>query len=327
MPLKVMRASRPHLTSMVNSASKNARAGRPRHAPSLLQTQRMMAAVIMRPLSPNNRTQKTWTDGRKTADVVSAIIQPNDRLTALERLEIYNRQYWFRLIDCFYDDFPGVRAVVGANKFDRLTRAYLTAHPSQSFSLRNLGQFFIGFLQKHPELSAPHSDLALDTARLEWAQILAFDEAAHPPLTPEHLAGQQPGRLKLALQPHITLMELRYPVDDFIIAVKKGAAVRNDASNAVAEKATHKRTKKVHYPKRQNVLLAVHRLENTVYYKRLEPVAYRLLQELQKGASVHKACIAALHDASPDQDWPGLIRLWFETWTSMGWFCNRKQNI
>ena len=30
----------------------------------------------------------------------SEFIKPNDRLSSFERLEIYNRQYWFRLLDC-----------------------------------------------------------------------------------------------------------------------------------------------------------------------------------------------------------------------------------
>ena len=44
------------------------------------------------------------------AEVAAEFIKPNDRLTSFERLEIYNRMYWFRLIDCVRDDCPGLRA-------------------------------------------------------------------------------------------------------------------------------------------------------------------------------------------------------------------------
>ena len=40
-------------------------------------------------------------------------IKPNDRLSSFERLEIYNRQYWFRLLDCLYEDYPGLLSVLG----------------------------------------------------------------------------------------------------------------------------------------------------------------------------------------------------------------------
>ena len=49
--------------------------------------------------------------------VADSFIKPNDRLTSFERLEIYNRVYWFRVLDCLYDDYPGLRAVLGERKF------------------------------------------------------------------------------------------------------------------------------------------------------------------------------------------------------------------
>ena len=65
-------------------------------------------AVIMRPLSHQWRMQGKWTDNRDMRKVTAEFIKPNDRLTSSERIETYNRQYWFRLIDSFYDDFPGL---------------------------------------------------------------------------------------------------------------------------------------------------------------------------------------------------------------------------
>jgi hypothetical protein len=56
---------------------------------------------------------------------VGGFIKPNDRLTALERIEIYNRMYWFRVLDCLYDDCPGLRAVLGVQKF---MRVYVAVH-------------------------------------------------------------------------------------------------------------------------------------------------------------------------------------------------------
>jgi hypothetical protein len=290
---------------------------------SLRETQRRMAAAVMRPLTPSYHSQKTWIDGRKTADYVGEFIKPNDRLTSFERLEIYNKQYWFRIVDCFYDDFPGLRAVLGDNKFDRLTKAYLAEHPSVSFTLRNLGQFLVAYIEKHPEMVAPRGDLALDVARLEWAQVLAFDGPSNPALTLEDLAGQSPAKLKLALQPHMSLLDVGYPVDEFVITVKKGLAARNDASNAMTESTTHKRKRKVSLPKAEYLWIAVHRHDNSLYYKRLEPVAFELLTALAKGATIQRACAKALAEADTQQDWAGTIRGWFETWTALGWFCKR----
>ena len=66
--------------------------------------------------------------------VAEEIVKPNDRLSSMERIEIYSRSYWFRIISSLNEDFVGLRAVVGDSKFDALIQAYLAANPSRSFT-------------------------------------------------------------------------------------------------------------------------------------------------------------------------------------------------
>ena len=91
----------------------------------LQDLQRLAASVIMQPLAPGFRSSLTFTDGRPNSKVAAEFIKPNDRLTSFERIEIYNKQYWYRLIDCIYDDYPGLLAILGRLKFNRLMFAYL----------------------------------------------------------------------------------------------------------------------------------------------------------------------------------------------------------
>src|SRR6202046_3849111 len=111
----------------------------------LLDLQRRVAAAIMHPLTGDETMPRRRRDGVSNATEADAIIRPNDRLTSFERLEIYNRQYWFRLYSSFEEDFPGLQAILGRAKFDALMRAYLTDCPSESFSLRNLGSRLEGW--------------------------------------------------------------------------------------------------------------------------------------------------------------------------------------
>src|SRR5258708_39326377 len=143
-----------------------------------------------------------------------------ERLCSLGRLEIYNRQYWFRVLDCLYDDYPGLRAVVGERKFLKLARAYLARYPSDSYTLRDLGSRLEKFLQDEPNWSAPRQELALDMVRFEWAQVVAFDGPAEEPITPDEILDTPPDKLKLRLQPYLSLLELDFEVDDFLIAIK-----------------------------------------------------------------------------------------------------------
>ena len=92
-----------------------------------------MARAVMQPLSSRDNMKRGAEDG-------IALVKPNSRLSSFERLEIYNRSYWSRVLDAFSEDFPGVRALLGARRFDRLRRRYLADCPSESFTMRNLGK-------------------------------------------------------------------------------------------------------------------------------------------------------------------------------------------
>lgn len=288
-----------------------------------------MASAIFRPLTAHDRMQPRWTDGRKTSALADEFIKPNDRLSSFERLEIYNRVYWFRILDCIYDDYPGLRAILGERKFMRLVTAYLARYPSSSFTLRDLGQHLEKFLSERPEMIAPNRKLALDMARFEWAQVLAFDGEARPRIQTDDLLETTPTKLRLALQPYLSLLELYYAVDKFLVAVKKREAdvLRDEASNtfeAMPRIALRKR--RLHLPKRERIYLAVHRYENTLYFKRLEPEAFAILQELARGQTLEKACATAFaRSKRTNADWSRRVQEWFHDWSALGWFCRRTK--
>jgi hypothetical protein len=278
-----------------------------------------MAGAVMRPLGRNGGMQSRAADGRPMQKVVAGFIKPNDRLTSFERLEIYNRQYWFRLRDCFYDDYPGLRAVLGDRRFERMAEAYLAQHPSECFTLRNLGRRLVPFLEGQPRGVAPNPRLALDMARLEWAHIEAFDNEARPPLEKNSLAGKDPGRVRLRLQPHITLLQLGHEVDEFLIQIKQGERLRNEASNAMEMRRARLRNRLRRRLRPKTVYLAVHRHKDAVFYKRLEAAQFRMLSAFRENATIAEACneLAGIVEG----DIGVKVKSWFETWAALGWFC------
>jgi hypothetical protein len=288
-----------------------------------------MATAIFRPLTMDDRMQARWTDGSSMNAVASQFIKPNDRLNSFERLEIYNRVYWFRVLDCLYDDYPGLRAIVGEKKFMKLATAYLAKYPSVSFTLRNLGQRLEQFLREESRWIAPGEDLALDMVRFEWAQVVAFDDAARPKITIDDLLDTPPGRLRLELQPYLSLLELNYAVDTFLLAVKKRevGVLRSEASNTFDSMPhAQKRRRPVRRPRRERVYLAVHRYDNMLYYKRLAPEAFLILRALQRGKTVEKACAEALSKSRRKKaDWAAQIQKWFHDWSALGWFCRSRR--
>src|SRR5260370_35798961 len=109
----------------------------------LNQLQRVMASAVMPPPSRNDGMKTKTADGRSMRAEAKQFIKPNDRLSSFERLEIYNQQYWFRVLDAFADDFPGLRAIVGTRKFAQLSLPYLPECPSRAYTLRDLGSHFL----------------------------------------------------------------------------------------------------------------------------------------------------------------------------------------
>jgi hypothetical protein len=283
--------------------------------------QRLVTSVLFRPLTAKNRMQPLWIDGRRTKDVIEEFVKPNDRLTSFQRLEIYNRQYWFRVLDSLYEDFPALRAVLGQRRFVKMAETYLVKYPSASFTMRNLGSRLETFLHQEPHWAGRKQALALEVARFEWAQIVAFDSEAKPPLGAAELLPTHPKRLKLGLQPYLTLLALECPVDNFVLAVKKHEALRGEASNAMDAAPKLARLNRVPLPRPKKTYVAIHRHSNALYYKRLEPEAFALLSALREGKTLARACDRAFRRASPEVKWEKRIEKWFENWSALGWFC------
>jgi hypothetical protein len=287
-------------------------------AREFLELQRLMAGTVMQPLTAEGDMRPRWRDGQAMKKVASSFIKPNDRLTSFERLEIYNRQYWYRIKDCFFEDYPGLQAILGEDRFERLALAYLRECPSESYTLRNLGGRLVKFLEANPRWTRPLQKPARDMARLEWAHIEAFDNPAKPRWEVDSLLGADPSAIRLTLQPHLTLLQLGYELDDFLIKLKHGDGLRSEASNAITKRRTKNQRRLKRQLRPKTIFVAVHRHEDSVYYKRLQPGQFRLLSSFQSGATVAEAFETLVKFSESDVS---QIKNWFETWAALGWFC------
>jgi hypothetical protein len=286
----------------------------------LLELQRRVAAAIMHPLTGSETMPRKRRDGASNAAEADAIIRPNDRLSSFERLEIYSRQYWFRLYSAFEEDFPGLKAIVGGRKFDKLMRDYLTDCPSRSFSLRNLGSQLESWLTAHADYLEPRRDLALDMVRLEWAHIETFDSAEAPLLDPDDLAGIDEDS-QLHLQPYLRLLELRYPVEDLLIELRHASGSSDASSNNASMSRKTRHVRRVAMLEPEQIFLVVHRHQNSVYYKRLGAEDYRLLKALLAGQPIGSAIDAVFEGgAIAEDDRGGFLQQVFASWMALGWF-------
>ena len=263
----------------------------------LLEMQRQMLAELRHPVAPEE------------TDQAAAYIRPGPRLSARERLGIYHRSYWARLRSSLAEDFPTLRVLVGRRRFSALLDTYLSAHPSHSWTLRNLGQHLPQWLEAHPEQAGRRWRAALDAARLEWAYVEAYDVAAWPPLNADAAVSAE---TRLCLQPHLRLLALDYSVDELLPAVHRDGP--RDGS-----------TQPLPRLRRERVWLAVHRADELVYYRRLDAVAFHLLQALALGQPLGQAVegtCTRISSGNPHQA-AEAIHAGLALATQMGWLCAR----
>ncbi len=295
---------------------------------SIAALQKAVARAVMQPLTRNERMQRVGPRGEKMHAYAARYMKPNDRLTSFERLEIYNRQYWFRVLAGMAEDFPGLRAVLGGQRFESTCKAYLTECPSRSFTLRNLGARLESWLRQNPSWIRDRRVLALDMVRLEWADIEAFDGLAKPALRSEDLRETAAPNLQLSIQPYVRLLELHYPVDDLLLEVKHGDETLDFASNAVQERRKRSKVRAVAKLEPAQIFLAVHRLDFSVYFRRIEPEDFLLLNALQSGKTVERAVeLAFRKSAVPAAHRVAFVQHSFQTWATLGWFCRPEERV
>jgi hypothetical protein len=281
-----------------------------------------MAEDVHRPLTADFEMRDTADDGAPVGTIAASYIRPNNRLSSFERLEIYNRQYWFRLISAVSEDFPTLNALLGAKRFDRLILAYLNENPSTSWTLRDLGAKLPQFLEAHPEFTRRRHRLAVDVAKLEWAYVDAFDRKHRTPLATEEARAIGP-ESKLSLQPHLQLLELHYPVDNLVLTVKKHAPEAEIVSNAANRRESKPRLKLP--PMRQErVWLAIHRFDDSVYYRRIDREAFLLLSALRASASVSEAVTRTFEKTKLNvEEQAHVLSETFTDASELGWFCSQ----
>lgn len=257
--------------------------------------QREFFKALLLPLrgSSRNSTELAATDEGHSPEffrIADEIIKPGPSLTSAERLELYHRQYWFRILDSLAEDFPTLRRMTGDELFWKLIEAYLLERPSQSFTLRHLGEAFPSHIEKSPLLDETQGLWFGSIARIEYACMEAFERAQSAIPEPHELEDQI-----IELQDHVILLHLPVPADlcweweDFTPAT------------TTAPEPIH---------------LAVWRgSSGRSHHERLETAEVPLLESLQQG--IH---LAHFLDTLPE---PALseeaITRWFTKWQSHRW--------
>ena len=192
--------------------------------PALLETQRRFLGALLEPLSGENRSLAELPPGSvATSDAFNTtadgLLRSTPTVHARERLGLYHRQYWFRLIDSLAEDFPHVRDLLGHEAYVAAIERFLLAHPPACWTLRHLGAGFGEFLRHDPELAQAVRPWAAALATYDYAHMQVFEAAALPAPTEADFATRA-----LTLQPSLILVAVDRPISRFLREGQKPAA-------------------------------------------------------------------------------------------------------
>ena len=183
--------------------------------PPLAETQRRFFGALQLPLRGSARRSTELPATAEPHDpaflaTADALIRSSPALTPAECLELYHRQYWFRLLDSVAEDFPGLKFLLGDEPFWGLLENYLLAHPSASFTLRHLGSHMTDFI--HDALTDPVlRRRAAAVAAIEWSLMECFEAADHPAATADQVADGH-----FSLQAHVHLLTTPAPASAWL---------------------------------------------------------------------------------------------------------------
>jgi hypothetical protein len=157
-------------------------------------------------------------------------------------------------------------------------------------------------------------------ARIEWEFIWAFDSADREPLSLAQVAALD-GTSRLSLQPHLRLLALNYPADDLVLALHDRE--KRQASEAgVKHEELDEAFRKLPTVRRRPTWLAAHRVDLSVYYRRLDREEFLMLAAIRQGLPLSAAIEAAWEESRiPETRRAEKIQEWFSVWAQLGWIC------
>jgi len=121
---------------------------------------------------------------------LEAVIRGGQRMSAVERLDIYANMYFYRILDVLREEYPRIVAVVGDAAFHDLVTDYLLIHRPRNPSLREAGALLPQYLVRHA-LGIGRPWLP-QLARLERTHRELFDGADAVPLALDTLRSLTP---------------------------------------------------------------------------------------------------------------------------------------
>jgi len=280
----------------------------------LKKTQEWFASIITRPIDENSRMNPLSPKGVLMEEEACDFISPSPTLRPAERIQLYNQQYWWRLVNTLQESFPLVVRLFGFKEFnEKIAVPYLVKYPPNTWSLNNLGNRLPQWVEE--DYQEKDKQLIIDAAALDCGYYEAFFAAQWPGVNLSKLPnpGDISGLLDktLYLQPGMALFELNYDLFNF-----RYEMVRQDVEYWEDNDFPKIDSEKKFY------FILYRNTKNLISWKEISFTAYKILQLFKNGSTVDNVCEwIEKQDDTVCEEASANLQKWFQDWIVWHWLC------
>lgn len=280
--------------------------------PSYLQsTQEWFASIITQPLGKKEKIRTKTPHGTLIAEEAGKYIVPSPTLRPHQRMQIYNQQYWWRLLNTLHANYPLVTRLFGCPAFnEKIGIPYLLKYPPNHWSINLIGKQLPKWIME--SYKERDRSLVLNSAYLDWAFMDSFIALQQPALDLSQMIKDNPDDLLTTtfyLQSHITLFNWDYDLFTF-----RENFLKQGLNYWVEHRFPALSRGKPYY------CILFRNANNHLAWREITQGEFLLLQRFKLGSSMADACdYIESQETSLYEHVAENLQQWLQGWTQAGW--------
>lgn len=276
--------------------------------PEKLKTiQQWFGSIISRPIDSENKIIPITPLGNPIEKEAAQFITPSPTLKPFQRIELYNQQYWWRLLSCLHESFPCVVRLFGYRGFnEQIGFPYLVKYPPNHWSLNTLGDRLPKWVEE--EYKKKDKNLVLDSSKIDEAYNEIFLSPCKASLSEQSIDPETLFSSIITLQPHVRLFTFDYELFPFRDALLKEEPEYWEENDFPELEKTGK-----------SYFLCYQHPNKSVAWEKIDHAEYALLSRLQTPCSLESAIEWIETDPKLEEEASEHLHQWLQKWIIYRW--------
>jgi hypothetical protein len=276
---------------------------------SIQSTQEWFGSIISNPLNEKENIAPISPNGILIAEEAGRYIIPNSSLAPYQRMQIYNQQYWWRLLKTLHTNFPLLTRLFGYRAFnEEIGVPFFNHNPPSHWSIPLLGERLPQWIAV--SYTKPDLPLIQNAAALDWQFTESYIAPQKPPLDLKPLIQNDPEALlnhTFYLQPHVQLFSWEYDLFAF-----REAFLKEEVEYWFEHPFPQ-------LPKGNFRFVFYRTINNLMAWKEVQQGVYLFLSLFKEGCTVASACeMMEKEEEAVCEETASNMQKWIENWVRLG---------